>query len=524
MDFEQKVATLTHEVIIELANLSRQKKPLTAEFLEKALLRRDGVRRALQTEDGQNGQAVEAAASAVSGGLNLARAGSIISEETMRALKRAGVALAVAAKRQGAKGLNNCIEDIKREIKKEEPDLGDLDDLLQALRRETDNLDHEDGPGAGAVKGTPVENRTPQPGLAPAFSGHPYSDVIDQVVEFQRRSLERILNQLQRPESAMFTTRVNKTARELGNNLSREALERLDQKVYDILVDYKTETTKERENLAGLLHEIAIQLVDAEKQFISTLIEDHTIREKESNSLRDGIDQQVLDIEECISRENDVQSLRELVTSKLNTIRQSIAELKEIKESRARELEDKIAKLRYRLSKNQKALTDIQTKAEKDPLTGILNRNGFNRCMKEVMNIFNRSKSPCSFIMFDIDDFKHINDRYGHLNGDKVLAAIGNCLNSNLRKEDISFRYGGEEFSVILPNTDLSGSKHVAEQLRSIIKKLEFISKGERVMVTISLGVTEFKEGDRIKAVIDRADQALYTAKAEGKDQVKVLV
>ena len=130
-----------------------------------------------------------------------------------------------------------------------------------------------------------------------------------------------------------------------------------------------------------------------------------------------------------------------------------------------------------------------------------------------------RFKSPLSVLMIDIDDFKKVNDTYGHTVGDKVLKTIAQILKTKLRATDVVGRYGGEEFLVVLPETDLQAALTVAEKLRTEVAKKTFKYKDQVFKVTISLGAAQLKEGETIEELINRADQALYTSKRSGKNR-----
>jgi diguanylate cyclase (GGDEF)-like protein len=130
-----------------------------------------------------------------------------------------------------------------------------------------------------------------------------------------------------------------------------------------------------------------------------------------------------------------------------------------------------------------------------------------------------------SLIMFDLDRFKEVNDRYGHLCGDAVLAAVGARMRAVLRGSDFKCRYGGEEFLVLLPETPLEGAKRVADTLRHDLSEMAIQWKGETLTITASFGVTTAMPSEiDIKALIGRADVALYRAKDHGRDCVRLSV
>ena len=160
-------------------------------------------------------------------------------------------------------------------------------------------------------------------------------------------------------------------------------------------------------------------------------------------------------------------------------------------------------------------------KAYIDDLTSIYNRNFLEEKAEEITEKVRLSKKPFGLIMFDIDNFKKINDTYGHDVGDLVLSEIASHIKNILRKEDLFIRYGGEEFLIILPNTTFKDTIKIAEKIRKTIQNLK-IDIGEKFLhVTISLGVTEFSLKDNsIFDAIKRADEKLYKSKRNGKNQV----
>ncbi|MBI2874058.1 MAG: sensor domain-containing diguanylate cyclase [Firmicutes bacterium] len=156
-----------------------------------------------------------------------------------------------------------------------------------------------------------------------------------------------------------------------------------------------------------------------------------------------------------------------------------------------------------------------------DPLTGVGNRRSLRERLRTEIVRLNRYGGKLAAVMLDLDDFKLINDRYGHLTGDRVLFELGALLTGNLRESDHVGRYGGEEFLLVLPHTDGNEGVRLAERLRSLLIRQEFGSGGvsaPRIKITASFGVTEIVPEDSVDSVFSRVDEALYTAKRAGKD------
>lgn len=172
--------------------------------------------------------------------------------------------------------------------------------------------------------------------------------------------------------------------------------------------------------------------------------------------------------------------------------------------------------------RNVQSLIDTRDRSVRDGLTGCVNRaHGLERLTAELRGV-QRHGRPLSALMFDVDSFKQVNDTYGHLAGDLLLAEIGRRLNEVVRTTDIKCRYGGDEFLVILPDTPAIGARHVAESLRQTLSACRIrTGDGAEFSVTVSLGVVTAQAEDRdAVAIVERADRALYRAKQRGRNLV----
>lgn len=169
----------------------------------------------------------------------------------------------------------------------------------------------------------------------------------------------------------------------------------------------------------------------------------------------------------------------------------------------------------------QQALAREAALARIDWLTGVYNRSHFYELATHELAIAIRYDQPLAICMFDIDHFKQVNDRYGHLIGDQVLRAVAQTAARQIRAADCIGRFGGEEFILLLPNTNMTSALLLAERLRMAIAGLYINTEKGEIRVTISGGVTERQPADTlIERLIDRADQALYAAKRQGRNCV----
>lgn len=160
--------------------------------------------------------------------------------------------------------------------------------------------------------------------------------------------------------------------------------------------------------------------------------------------------------------------------------------------------------------------------ALRDPLTGTANRMAMDAALTREIHMARRHKTPFSLIVLDIDKFKSINDKYGHAVGDLALKSVADIVTKIIRGTDMLFRYGGEEFVVLLSNTTRKGTLLLAERIRQGIEQMAFRSGKGKIPVTVSLGVAALEPVDDNESLFDRADQALYRAKNEGRNCVRV--
>lgn len=179
---------------------------------------------------------------------------------------------------------------------------------------------------------------------------------------------------------------------------------------------------------------------------------------------------------------------------------------------------DEKDRLSRKLEETNKKLEEL---ASKDSLTGIGNRRYYFDFGEKLFSLAKRDNTLLSLITMDIDNFKNINDKFGHQIGDEILKLVSSNIISELRKSDISARVGGEEFSIVLPNTDLDKAISIAEKIRIKIKNIAYKHQNSEVFVTGSFGVSQIITNDNyLDDIFARADKALYKAKSSGKNRV----
>lgn len=178
-----------------------------------------------------------------------------------------------------------------------------------------------------------------------------------------------------------------------------------------------------------------------------------------------------------------------------------------------------------KIATNSKQLQDANSKLEKlsrtDRLTGLLNRGFWEECLGKEFERHQRYRGTSALVLFDIDHFKRINDTYGHPAGDEVIRRVADLTRQHIRSTDLAGRYGGEEFVVLLPDTDVNGAWTFAERLRTAVASCEVLHAEHSLKFTISLGIAVLV-GDGCTShsqLIERADQALYQSKEGGRNR-----
>lgn len=164
----------------------------------------------------------------------------------------------------------------------------------------------------------------------------------------------------------------------------------------------------------------------------------------------------------------------------------------------------------------------LRRAALRDPLTGLANRRMMTDRISEEQERARRRHTDFTLAMMDVDYFKNINDTYGHELGDRVLCSIADAINSSLRNYDLGARWGGEEFMILLPHTDLKEARDICARVQKALAKIRLEQTGQTLNITASIGLTSYRCQEEYTQTITRADQALLRAKREGRNRIEV--
>jgi diguanylate cyclase (GGDEF)-like protein len=294
--------------------------------------------------------------------------------------------------------------------------------------------------------------------------------------------------------------------KELSNQLVKVLVDKVDsppalgpelEQVFDELIVQKYFIDKERETAKEVF-----------VAFTKTIYEMSQSSEKFDKTLNEQID--VIKASENMS---DILSAKDVVLGQAKNFQsQTDAMREELEESKR--ITSKLTQL----------LEQVESKAMIDPLTQVFNRGTYNMEIAQMIKEFKRYKNPAALIIIDIDHFKIFNDDYGHKAGDAVLTLVASVIKDAVRDTDMVFRYGGEEFVVLLSKISLKNALTVAEKVRAQIESHHLTNKATVLKVTASIGLSCFKEGDIETTIFERADKALYQGKQNGRNRVEQLL
>jgi len=254
----------------------------------------------------------------------------------------------------------------------------------------------------------------------------------------------------------------------------------------------------------------------------------HADSRSAARELDTQIREQVDGLQSSVQEAADLDSLKQVLESHLEGLLGTMDEHQQQRDQREQEvaarlkgLAERVANMEQEAQGYREHLEVQRQKALVDPLTGLPNRAAWSERLDHEVNAWHQRGNSLSLAMLDLDHFKRINDGYGHLAGDKVLKIIANVLRKRLRPNDFIARFGGEEFVLLMPDSSLSDALAVGEVLRAAIAACPFHFKGEPVTITVSMGVAQLQPGERSELALKRADEALYRAKAAGRNQVQ---
>lgn len=250
---------------------------------------------------------------------------------------------------------------------------------------------------------------------------------------------------------------------------------------------------------------------------------------KKRNQLDQSVSSQMLDLQQTSEDATQLEPLKRIIHSRLADIAQQIQTHRAEEEIERNLIHNELDSLTQKINDMEQESKQLKVKlstahktALHDPLTGLPNRLAYDERITIELSRSKRYDTPLSILIWDIDLFKHINDTFGHKAGDKTLILISKLLSHHCRETDFVSRFGGEEFTMLLSDTDAPSALLAANKLRQVIESTAFNSNGKKISITISCGITQFTKNDTHDTAFNRADKALYDAKNKGRNKCVV--
>ena len=344
-----------------------------------------------------------------------------------------------------------------------------------------------------------------------------------------KQSYQDILNTLRATLDKKYVTRMDNITTRILSAQDTQDISDIRESIFGLVFAYIAEANQDREKMNSFVQDIVGKILDIEAKFAFS--HDQTNSLFSSNSgFETLLSTELTGLQTTSDVATSLDDLKLQITQRLASIEQALTK-KQLKEKAIQAAFEKnrnifktgFARLKQELNEATQHSEQLEEKLNQDQLTGSFNRRAYDKKIEDEMERFLRYGTQFSLLLIDADEFKNINDRYGHAIGDKCLQEIIKRSLPLLRKNDMLARYGGEEFVVIMPETDAAGAKEAAEKIRQTIEKIEFLYKKETVRVTVSIGVTQVEEKDTSHLqVFERADVAVYKAKEKGRNQVLV--
>lgn len=314
----------------------------------------------------------------------------------------------------------------------------------------------------------------------------------------------------------------------LDQVIAADELPELFEHVTGIVTDMRKTMQRERKEMEGFLRELTSRLQELD-DCIQRSDAKRTALVQEGRTLQEFVFSEVKGIQSDVDDALDLEKLKCAVNDRIEAIESHMEVYIQSEDERIRGADKETQRLAERMRAMEAETTRLQEKlrakhiqALKDGLTGIYNRMAYDERVIQEHARWKRYGTPLSLLLWDIDQFKVINDTYGHQAGDKVLQSVAHLLESLVRETDFVARYGGEEFVILMPETTAVTAHKVAEKLRGSIEETNFHYRDTVVKVSASCGTAAFSRSDTPECVLRRADEALYLAKQAGRNQCRM--
>ncbi|MBF0228783.1 MAG: GGDEF domain-containing protein [Desulfamplus sp.] len=336
-----------------------------------------------------------------------------------------------------------------------------------------------------------------------------------------------LVNSLKETIDSAYTPKLNQIAASIQSADNLDTITKLRDELFALIQQYIYNLGADREKITAFVKEIVKRILQIEAG-INNSYEHTNSSVQSSEEFGNLLNREIGGLKNSVNVSERLEDLKNHVSQTLSSIEIALKEknakdkaVKIMSEKSRTDFQAGFSKLKKELDQAIKHSKDLETKLNQDPLTKVYNRRAYIKRISNEMDRFLRYQNIFSILVLDIDFFKKVNDTYGHAIGDKCLQEITKRTAPVLRSNDMLARYGGEEFVVVMPETPGDGAMVVAEKIRTSIEKIEFIYKNDTIKMTVSIGVSQVRNGDKShETVFERADAALYKAKSEGRNRV----
>jgi diguanylate cyclase len=362
------------------------------------------------------------------------------------------------------------------------------------------------------------EQASAEPAAPPVLSEQAYSAIAEQL----SATLCGLLDEMALPER--YQAQAVALRERIQHGLNWYELPPVLDDLAVLMISVTWQGKREFENYLQLLND----RLQAMQQSLAAANAGQSHGQQTAQALDDELRQQVGGLQDSMREATDLTALKAAVQTRLDGLLDTVDSYQQQRSAheqqqaaRMQELLSRVATLEEAASGLHEHLAEQREKALQDSLTELPNRAAWDERLALEAARWERYPGELLLAVLDVDHFKRINDSFGHLSGDRVLKIIAGELRRRLRKTDFIARFGGEEFALLLPGTQLANGVQLLEELRVNIQQCPFHFKGARIEVTFSAGITAFGPGDSAEGVFERADRAMYRAKDAGRNRVE---
>lgn len=371
------------------------------------------------------------------------------------------------------------------------------------------------------------EGKAPPPGYAaPTARAAVSAQALHQTTDSIREVLIQLLERLSLPEA--FVAEVEAIRDQIEKTADGDPWDRVLERIADLIQAIRAQTQKEKHGIENFLRQLTerLQQVDRQLQGSGQFYDESR---QAGEQLDSAVKREITGIGDSVRDATDIGELKQVVQRHIESVIAQLDSYRETEQRRYQQASEEIAAMSARLSEMEgeaealrSRVNEERNQAMTDALTGIPNRLAYEQRLEQEVARWKRFGTPLVLVVWDIDHFKRVNDRFGHKAGDKVLRTLANVLADNIRETDFVARYGGEEFAMLMTGSELDVCLHVAEKLRGAVEATGFHFRDQAVTITTSCGLAEMRDGDSTEQWFERADRALYLAKQEGRNRCEL--